>query len=164
MIVAASEGYPEFVSLEAVQNNVEKISTRSAWDRGVKEYAEEFVFDDLSEVIEYEGWPGVPTDGSLLKDALLNGASDWSQYSWGGSSLIYNEDIAERLCTPSELKKYNARGGGSYIPGNNKEELLDIQARALNQAYVKVRDAVMKAAVQEQENLYKESLLSKLSK
>ena len=39
------------------------------------------------------------------KKDLLNGASDWNQYSWGGCSLIYNSDIAERVCSPSKLKR-----------------------------------------------------------
>ena len=46
-------------------------------------------------------------------------------------SLIYNEDIAERLCTPSELKKTRH---GERRP-NAREEWLDTQARALFQAY-----------------------------
>ncbi len=36
---------------------------------------------------------------------MLNGASNWRQFSYGGSALIYNEEIAERLCSPSEFKK-----------------------------------------------------------
>ena len=62
--------------------------------------------------------------------ALLNGAKDWSQYSWGGCSLIYDPDIASRLCCPSELKKTR---NGERRP-NSREEWLDVQARALYQA------------------------------
>ena len=60
----------------------------------------------------------------------MNGASSWDQYSWGGCSLIYNSDIAERLCTPSELKQTR---NGERKPNAN-EEWLDTQARALYQA------------------------------
>lgn len=78
--------------------------------------------------------------------ALLNGASDWSAYSWGGCSLIYNGDIAARLCAarlccPSELKKTRE---GERRP-NSREEWLDVQARALSQAARVVRMAYQKA-------------------
>lgn len=69
--------------------------------------------------------------------ALLNGASDWSGYSWGGCALIYNGDIAARLCCPSELKKTRE---GERRP-NSREEWLDVQARALAQAARVVRNA-----------------------
>ena len=61
---------------------------------------------------------------------MLNGAQNWSEYSWGGSALICNGDIAERLCTPSELKKTR---NGERRP-NSREEWLDTQARALYKA------------------------------
>ena len=32
-----------------------------------------------------------------LEKALLNGADNWKMYSKGGSSLIYDDDIKERL-------------------------------------------------------------------
>ena len=73
--------------------------------------------------------------------ALLNGASDWSAYSWGGSSLIYNGDIAARLCCPSELKKTRE---GERRP-NSREDWLDVQARALAQAARVVRSAYRNA-------------------
>lgn len=103
---------------------------RSAWDKGVTVYALELL-DSLQEIVKYgdfdlNNW----TTPRALRSALLNGATNWSQYSWGGSALIYDNDIAERLCTPSELKK--TRHGGRRP--NNHEEWLDVQARALFQA------------------------------
>lgn len=71
----------------------------------------------------------------------MNGADGWSDYSWGGSALIYNEDIALRLCTPSELKR---TANGSKRP-NAREEWLDVQARALYQACARVRVAWINA-------------------
>ena len=105
-------------------------SPRSAWDKGVKEYALELV-ETLQEGIigGYFDEKDMQSP-NLLKRQLLNGASDWTEYSWGGSSLIYDEDIAKRLCTPSELKKSR---NGERRP-NAREEWLDTQARALNQA------------------------------
>lgn len=35
--------------------------------------------------------------GKKLEKILLNGAKDWQEYSEGGCSLTYNEDIAKRL-------------------------------------------------------------------
>ena len=103
---------------------------RSAWGRGVKEYAEELI-EELEEAIRGGYYTEDKlTDRAALKTQLLNGAKDWSQYSWGGSSLVYDGDIAERLCSPSELKKVK---GGERGP-NSREEWLDVQARALTQA------------------------------
>lgn len=103
---------------------------RSAWDRGVIAYALELL-DELDNAI-YGGWFDAEDLESpkLVSRQLLNGASDWSQYSWGGCSLIYNSDIAERLCCPSELKRSR---NGERRP-NASEDWLDTQARALHQA------------------------------
>lgn len=107
---------------------------RSAWEKGVNLYALELV-EELAENIR-GGYinPDAITDHKSLKAALLNGARDWSQYSWGGCSLIYDSDIAERLCCPSELKKTR---NGERRP-NSREEWLDVQARALYQAFNRV--------------------------
>ena len=40
-----------------------------------------------------------------LEKELLNGASDWHQYSYGGCAYCYDCDIAKHYCTASELKK-----------------------------------------------------------
>lgn len=101
---------------------ISNINNRSAWNKGVNEYALELV-----ESLELED---MPTNTEELKTILLDGAENWKQYSWGGSSLIYDFDIAERLCTPSELKK---KKGGELNP-NSREQWLDVQARALYQA------------------------------
>lgn len=117
--------------IDAIRENHKKNIERSAWSRGVHQYADELL-DELAEHIE--GGYINPTDWKSYKDfekALLNGAGDWNQYSWGGSGLIYDGDIAERLCSPSELKKTR---NGERRP-NSREEWLDVQARALYQAY-----------------------------
>ena len=109
-------------TLLAVKAAMSARKDRSAWDRGVTEYALE-----LLDNIEAES---LDAPVSITKEDLLNGAQDWSQYSYGGSALIYDCDIAERLCSPSELKRCR---GGDWRPNRN-EEWLDVQARALNQA------------------------------
>lgn len=60
----------------------------------------------------------------------------------GGCSLIYDSQIAERLCTAAELRKTSA---GRKQP-NEKEQWLDTQERALFQAELILMD-VIKAAL-----------------
>lgn len=111
---------------------------RSAWARGVREYAAELL-ESLDEAIS-GGWFDSEDLAApeMVREALLNGADDWSMFSWGGSSLIYDGEIAERLCNPSELKKTR---NGERRP-NSREEWLDTQARALLQASGLVRAAI----------------------
>ena len=93
----------------------------SAWSRGVRQYAYEMV-EDLDH------------DTVLTRDTcravLLNGADDARAYSYGGCALIYDSDIAERVCTPSALRR--KRGGA--LPPNRSESWLDVQTRAINHA------------------------------
>lgn len=117
------------MTVDEIRAAIESKPARSAWEKGVKEYATELL-DSLQENIA-GGYIKMPESHAELKEALLNGASDWSQYSWGGSSLIYDCQIAERLCSPSELKKTR---NGERRP-NCREEWLDTQARALSQAF-----------------------------
>ena len=103
-------------------NYIEQRKARSAWNKGVKEYAIDLL-SNYSEYIHFENL-------ELNRDTLLNGASDWSQYSQGGCALVYDEEIAKRLCNNTELKRTNH---GEREPNKN-ETWLDLQARALNQA------------------------------
>ena len=105
---------------------LDSITPRSAWNKGVKRYALSILYDIPLEV-RYDSV-------AELEKVALNGAKDWKQYSWGGCSLCYNEDIARRLCTPSELK---ATRNGQRRP-NAREEWPDVQARALYQAWLNI--------------------------
>ena len=107
---------------------------RSAWGRGVHAYAVELIesIDDSADL----------SNETLLEKAMLNGADDWRQYSEGGCALVYDADIAGRVCSPSELKRCK---GGERQP-NARETWLDCQARALAQAASLVRRAYRKAA------------------
>lgn len=100
---------------------------RSAWNKGVTAYAIDLL-DQYQERAELEGREAASR--KELEEWLLNGASTWGEYSWGGSAQIYNGDIAKRLCNPSELKRTH---NGERRP-NSREEWLDVQARALAQA------------------------------
>jgi len=109
-----------------MKTNTELVATitatpaRSAWRRGVKAYALEMI----------EGAEGELASVADLKKELLNGARTWKEYSEGGCALIYDADIAERLCAPSEYRRTRE---GQRVP-NSRETWLDVQARALGQA------------------------------
>ena len=117
-------------NIEKLYQSIESEKQRSAWDKGVTKYALELM-EQLGEQINDGYFEELDlTESKKVRAALLNGAANWSQYSWGGCSLIYNSDIAERLCSPSELKKTR---NGERRP-NSREKWLDVQARALFQA------------------------------
>ena len=88
---------------------------RSAWTRGVRQYAREMV-ESL--------------DRDTVRIIVLNGAADARAYSYGGCALIYDSSIAERVCTPSEFRR--AKGGA--LPPNRAESWLDTQTRVIHQA------------------------------
>lgn len=133
--------------ISATRDNLTTRKNRTAWEKGVTAYALDLL-DDLEEYISGGYFdPSNLGDKVKLKEALLNGASDWKQYSWGGSSLIHNFDIAKRLCTPSELKKTR---NGEHRP-NSQEEWLDTQARALCQAF-RVLSGALRFWVEEMED------------
>jgi hypothetical protein len=90
---------------------------RSTWRKGIKTYALEML-------------EGLDTDQPPTRENLLNGARHWQEYSEGGSTLVYAEDIAARLAPPSQLAKKQ----GGMLPPNRAETWLDCQARALTQA------------------------------
>lgn len=97
---------------------------KSAWKKGVYTYAYE-----LAAAAAGRTWTKTP---KTIEEALLNGAQSWAEYSDGGNSLIYDADIAERLCSPSELRRSL---DGKRNP-NRRERWLDVQARALTQAAI----------------------------
>ena len=103
---------------------------RSAWENGVTKYALE-ILRDLKE----RGYKEVTSEKTALA-----GASSWKHYSYSGMSLIYDGDIAKRLCTKSELAKIRYKQGG-YRKPNAREDWLDVQARALFQAWRKIQEA-----------------------
>jgi hypothetical protein len=98
---------------------LDAMPTRSAWARGVRDYAA-----DLLQTLEENG-VSVPT-----QEEMLNGADTWRDWADGGCGLVYDVDIAERLCTATELRK--TRGG--ELPPNSRESWLDCEARAVYQA------------------------------
>ena len=96
----------------------------SAWNRGVRIYACEFL--DWLETKELAA--SIKTK-EQLQPVLLNGAEDWKSYSESGCSLVHDEDIVKRLCTPEELEQFYE--GHPRMSGSN---WLQVQAYALYQA------------------------------
>lgn len=105
-------------------------NAKKQWDRGVSKYALE-ILDRLQErkITEIE-----PRSSRFLEQCL-NGAKDWIQYSHGGCSLICDFEIAERLCSRTEIaRKFNGDPNGKR-PSAIYTDWLDAQADALRQAY-----------------------------
>lgn len=125
---------------EQLRQYIDGQPTRSAWSRGVKYYAG-YLLDNFKEYAEYDTNNGQRVE--LTEAVLLNGAADWSQYSCGGCALIYDGEIAETVCTPSELRR---KRGGKLQP-NSRETWLDVQARALAQAWRRIRAAMRWAPI-----------------
>ena len=105
-------------------NAIKASKARSAWAKGVKWYALNLVEESYKQ------------DTDIVKvntSIYLNGAETWKEYSYGAHScaLVYDYDIAKRLCTPGELKKTDF---GRKQP-NSSMSWLDVQARALYQAH-----------------------------
>ena len=124
------------MTVDELRFEVEALTDRGAWGRGVTAYAIELL-DELEEA-RRAGYAAEALDNTaLLEKAMLNGEEDWTRYSWGGCSLIYDKDIARRLCSPSELKRTR---DGERRP-NGREEWLDCQARALFQACNRIKKA-----------------------
>ena len=106
---------------------------RSKWGKGVH-------FLALTIVGDYEAnEPGTACELGELESTLLNGAANWSAYCYGGNLLVSDQDIAELLCSPSELRRCTAKDGALKDP-NRREIWMDVQVRAASQAWQLIRD------------------------
>ena len=114
--------------LTAIENDLLNRKDRSAWDKGVTMYALDLI-NDL-ECYGYDMGSDDYMSRSIIKNAMLNGAGDWANFSWSGCSLVYNSDICDRLCNNTEKIR---TGYGDKAP-NRSETWLDVQTRALYQA------------------------------
>lgn len=113
------------------------VKTRSAWDKGVLDYALEIV----------ENY--APEDVTSVDD-VLNYARDKHEslfsvaqlQSHGGCFEIYDANIAQRLCTPSEFNRAHYKDGSMKQMANARESWLDVQGRAVYQAYSLIQEAL----------------------
>ena len=125
---------------EELLKRIEKSPARSAWARGVREYAFELIDNWIAncDISEESLAFNVFLNSYDLEADLLNGAKDWKHYAKSGCGLVYNSKIAKRLCSPSELKKTR---NGDRNP-NPHEDWLDCEARALFQAWLIIKTIV----------------------
>lgn len=121
--------------MQKIRERLEGIKPRSAWDKGVKEIAKGLL-DKYEEIVRYrkESDPVPP----LTEKTVLNGAHGWEQYCYGGCAMIYDREIAETLCTPSELRRTDF---GRKAP-NSRETWMDVQIRAHIQAWTLIKSCM----------------------
>jgi len=100
---------------EEITTAIKAIKPRGAWARARQTYALELLAD---------------VEGDFSHKKLLNGAPNWQAFSEGGCALIYDKDIAERVCCPSQLI---IRRHGRLDP-NPVENWIQCQTRCLKQA------------------------------
>lgn len=118
------------VQLQSIYNTLNNITPRGQWNKGVKSYIYE-----LLDTLEGCGITEINDENIKGMHALLlNGATSWRQYSRGGCSNVWNEEIARTLCAPSEIKRRTNKAGQLSNIANSFESWLDVQARALYQA------------------------------
>ena len=122
----------ENIYTKELRKLVAEFQNRSAWKKGVKEYADELL-DNLEEKSQLN--ERLPKDEKELKEWLLNGAMDCKGYSYTYCSLKYDSQIAERLCTPSEFKR---KDGGRLAPSRH-DNWFNEQAKALNYACLRIK-------------------------
>ena len=118
--------------MQKIRERLAAFRARSAWDKGVKEIAENLL-DKYEEIVrDREGSDPVPP---LTEKTVLDGANSWEQYSYGGCAMTYDREIAKTLCTPSELRRTEF---GRKAP-NSRETWMDVQVRAHVQAWVLIK-------------------------
>lgn len=64
-------------NIELVSNEINNTKTRSAWAKGVKNYAQMHL-ENFAYFFSYD------KDTEFNEETALNGALNWSQWSWGG--------------------------------------------------------------------------------
>lgn len=126
--------------MEIYKSELDKVNAmngKSAWARGVGEYARE-ITDNYNIVLTGNETP------EELKKKCLNGATSWWQYSNGACALAYDEDIKDRLCTESE-KKSGKRPAAVVRECGRGMTWIDVEAFALEYAFNRVKKAFNRA-------------------
>lgn len=121
-----------------IETSIRVDAGRSAWAKGVAEYALGLI-EELETNI-HDGYVSASVFANVaeLEKAMLNGAKNWKQYSESGCAFCYDHQIAKRLCAPWELRKTDY---GRKDP-NPRESWIDVQSRALYQAFQMVKNAI----------------------
>ena len=92
------------MNINEIKQKILALRPRSAWSRAVQS-------DALDLLAEVDGTTLPCDDWAAAEKVLLNGASDWRAYSYGGCALVYNGDIARHYCTPSDLRRVTHADG-----------------------------------------------------
>lgn len=120
--------------IKEIKSIIAATKVRSKWNRGVKEYAIELLDELASRYNDENRDPKEISNRMELRKAVLNGADSWHQYSFGACSLVCDIDIAERLLTPTEFKRWERKESGGT-------DMLEAQARALASAFGMINGA-----------------------
>lgn len=107
--------------IDIIRERIINFPAKYVQDKGVLVYALE-LFDNYVDDSRYD-----TSLTEVTEKDLLQGARDWDEYSKGGLSLIFDEEIAKRLYSPSKLKEILER---SRLLHNNIDWMI-IQANAL---------------------------------
>lgn len=118
--------------MQKIRERLAAFKARSAWDKGMKKIAKGLL-DKYEEIVRY--WEGSDPVPPLTEKTVLNGACSWEQYCYGGCAMICDREIAETLCTPSELRRTDH---GRKAP-NSRETWMDVQVRAHVQAWLLIK-------------------------
>ena len=118
---------------QEILNNLEKLTPRSAWNQAV--------LSDAVDLVQNLDCSELPNSWAELRALLLNGVRNWQEYSYGGCAFVYDEDIARRYCTNAELRKFTRADGTISDRANAAETWLDVQARALSQSAILIRES-----------------------
>lgn len=133
------------MTINELIKKIEAAKPRGAWSKGVKSYAlwmlESGYIDGirpadsltLGELVNRCGYMFIKI--GMFHSQAWNAAKETSE---GGCFHIYNWQIAQQLCSPSELRKCQ-RKDGSYRNPNSRENWLDVQTRAIYQALLLIQ-------------------------
>ena len=118
------------------------IQTLEGWKQHTSTKLDKAILDDAIDLLDNLKETSYQID--TMKDvrkALLNGARDWNQYSYGGCALIYDGDIANHYLSEDKQQDFKFKRG----PENgcwNGIKLLDFQATCLREASIACLKAI----------------------
>ncbi len=90
---------------EIIRRAKNMVGKKSAWARGLRKYIDELMEDMSRESREILITRARRGEFCKAEEILLGGAADWTSYSYGGCSLIYDGDVCKRLATKSEQRR-----------------------------------------------------------
>lgn len=114
-------------TVATIRQELEKLPTNTAWNEGVRNYAID-LFNTLVDNFDTEMKKCNPIYiTNLTEEDLLDGATNWREYSWHGHTCanIYDRDIQKTLAPNDPTTGSFNRVGKAW---------LDLQAEALEEA------------------------------